>query len=94
MSIENQSNMMQWIATSERLPEIDTTDIWNNDNKISKDVLCYSSKWGITFGRYFHVAGGFWSLNGITSSDTIIVEYWMDVIPPKKTKKILKAKKH
>ena len=93
MSIENQSNMMQWIATSERLPEIDTTDIWNNDNKISKDVLCYSSKWGITFGR-FHVAGGFWTLNGITSSDTIIVEYWMDVIPPKKTKKILKAKKH
>lgn len=78
---ENATNVMRWVAVSERLPEIDTSDKWNSDNKITKDVLCWSKEWGMRFGRYFYSAG-FWTINGVTSSNGVIVEYWMDVTPP------------
>lgn len=76
-----QTDVMRWVAVSERLPEIDTSDKWSNDNKITKDVLCWSKEWGMRFGRYFYSAG-FWTINGVTSSNGVIVEYWMDVKPP------------
>ncbi len=39
-----QTDVMRWVAVNERLPEIDTADKWNNDNKITKDVLCWSKE--------------------------------------------------
>ena len=75
------ADVMRWVAVSERLPEIDTSNKWNNDNKITKDVLCWSKEWGMRFGRYFYSAG-FWTVNGVTSSNGVTVEYWMDVKPP------------
>ena len=71
----------EWISVDDRLPKIDTSNKWNNDNKITKDVLCYSKEWGMRFGRYFHLAG-FWTVNGVTSSKGIDVEFWKEINPP------------
>lgn len=70
-----------WISVEERLPEVDETDDWNRLNKISKDVMTYSKTWGMRFGRYFHHAG-FWTVDNVSSSNGIEVEYWKEITPP------------
>ena len=76
-----QTAVSGWVAVSERLPEIDHSDKWNSEYKITKDVLCWSKEWGMRFGRYFYSAE-FWTINGVTSSNGVTVEYWMAVEPP------------
>jgi hypothetical protein len=71
----------KWVLASERLPEIDESEGFRFTGKISKDVLCYSKEWGMRFGRYFHLSG-FWMINGVTSSDGVVVEYWTDIEKP------------
>ena len=75
---ESSSN---WISVNERLPEIDTADEWNKQNKITKNVICWSKEWGMRFGRYFYL-NEFWTIDGVHSSNGIRVEYWTEVKPP------------
>lgn len=77
---ENATNVMRWVAVSERLPEIDTSDKWNNDHKVSKAVLCWYDGTPY-FGRYFYLSNN-WKLDGFYSIKGVAVEYWMDVMPP------------
>lgn len=91
MNTENVSNeekgngvladVSSWVATTEKLPAIDESDNWNKEHKISKDVLTYSKEWGMRFGRYFYGAE-FWTINGVSSSNGVKVDYWMLVEPP------------
>lgn len=73
--------VMQWVAVSERLPAIDESDNWNKEHKISKDVLTYSKEWGMRFGRYFY-GSEFWTINGVSSSNGVKVDYWMPLPEP------------
>ena len=77
----NIADVSSWVATSERLPEIDQNDKWNKDNQITKDVLTYSKEWGMKFGRYHYMAG-FWTIQGVTSSNGVNVDYWVEIKPP------------
>lgn len=72
---------MKWIHVSQ-LPPIDESNEWNKTHQISKDVLCFSKNWGMRFGRYFHLSGR-WSIDGVTSSNGVVVENWMEINPPK-----------
>jgi hypothetical protein len=75
------ADISSWVATTEKLPAIDESDNWNKEHKISKDVLTYSKEWGMRFGRYFYSAE-FWTINGVTSSNEVQVDYWQEVKPP------------
>ena len=77
----NIADVSSWVATSERLPEIDQNDKWNKDNQITKDVLTYSKEWGMKFGRYHYMAG-FWTIQGVTSSNGVNADYWVEIKPP------------
>ena len=72
-----------WISAGEKLPPIDDTNDWNKMYRISNNVLTFSEKWGMRFGRYFYDAE-FWTVDGVTSSNGIIVEFWCDIKPPSK----------
>lgn len=72
---------MNWVSTKEKLPNIDTSEQWNTDHKITKEVLCLTKEYGYRFGRYFHLAG-FWTVNGVTSSNGVEVEYWAELSSP------------
>jgi len=76
-----QSGFGGWVATSERLPEIDQDDKWNSEYKITKDVLAYSKEWGMRFGRY-HYPSEHWTVDGVTSSRGVNVDCWALVKPP------------
>jgi len=76
-----QSGFGGWVATSERLPEIDQDDKWNSEYKITKDVLTYSKEWGMRFGRY-HYPSEHWTVDGVTSSRGVNVDCWALVKPP------------
>lgn len=78
---QSQPSGMRWVSASERMPDIDTSDKWNNDNKITKDVVCWSKEWGRRFGRYYYNSGR-WSIDGVLSSNQIVIEYWVDLTNP------------
>lgn len=71
----------KWISVEDKLPEVDETDDWNRLNKISKDVMTYSKTWGMRFGRYFYNAA-FWTVDNVSSSNGIEVEYWKEITAP------------
>jgi len=35
------ADVSSWVATTEKLPDIDQDDKWNKDYQITKDVLTY-----------------------------------------------------
>lgn len=76
--------VLKWVSVNERLPEIDNSDEWNKNCKITKDVLTCSKWYGMRFGRYYYLAG-FWTVEGVTSSNGVEVDFWMDVPPPVET---------
>ncbi len=71
---------MKWIPSS-TLPLINEADKWCKENRISKDLLCYSKECGKRNGRYYYNTG-FWTIDGVHSSDGVKVDYWMDVELP------------
>jgi hypothetical protein len=75
------ADVSSWVATTEKLPDIDQDDKWNKEYQITKDVLTYSKEWGMRFGRYHYMSGN-WTINGVTSSKGVNVDYWMLVKPP------------
>lgn len=72
---------MEWIHATNKLPPIDELDQWDMENKISKYVLTYSKKWGMRFGRYFYNTNN-WQINGVTSSEGVNVDYWIEIKEP------------
>jgi hypothetical protein len=77
----NKADVSSWVATSRKLPDIDQDDNWNKDYQITKDVLTYSKEWGMRFGKYHYMSGN-WTIQGVTSSNGVRVDYWQEVKPP------------
>lgn len=73
-----------WIKASDQLPpKMKNPGEWDVTSGTSETVLTYSKSWGMRFGRYYHEVE-YWTVNGVTSSNGIDVEYWMLIEPPKK----------
>lgn len=69
-----------WYKVSEKMPPIGEDD-WRIKVRQSIRVLCYSKEWGKRFGQH-HAVVDFWTIEGVTSSNGVAVEQWMDVSDP------------
>lgn len=72
---------MKWVSVSDDLPPIDTDDAYNEENGISKEVMCFSKQFGLRFGRYYYNSGH-WIVDGFISSKGIHNEFWCEIILP------------
>lgn len=72
--------VMHWVFAENNPPEIDETDKWNKEDRISKDVLTIS-EYGLKWGRFYHRSGN-WSIDGILTGKKIMPQYWAYVVLP------------
>lgn len=79
------TSQLAWHKANEVLPPINIQNELDAKYKISKRVLCYAKGWfGARFGYYYQESGK-WIVEGVTSSNGIQVEYWMEVPLPETT---------
>lgn len=77
--------MIVWnLVSDNKLPPIDTTDKWNQEEKVSAQILIYliskhTQSHHTLFGHYFHKTKN-WSYSGFTGKATVIA--WSEINQP------------
>lgn len=72
-----------WINVKDELPEINHSDKYDSEHKISVRVIVFVDGYNVSFGKYYYNEHcPHWSVEGLLGFDQSKVKYWIPLPSP------------